>query len=196
MGKRIPLEDRFWTKVDKCGPVPEHVPELGPCWLWMASRFAGGYGRIDVNKHSKVAHRVAWGLVKGDIPDGLLALHRCDNPPCVNPDHLFLGTHKDNTQDALSKGRFAVGDRNAFHLYKDRVLAGQLKRLEAGPINHPSGDAHYLCKIPDAELPVIFERAAAGDYQYVIAADYGVTQGTISKILTNRTRKWYKNGTN
>jgi hypothetical protein len=66
---------------------------------------------ISVRGRDEMAHRIAWELTHGPIPDRLLALHKCDNPACVRPDHLFLGTHKDNTQDMLAKGRHRTGSR-------------------------------------------------------------------------------------
>ncbi len=97
------LETRFWAKV-ACGEPDE-------CWPWTGSTCpARGYGHIGLTLVSgkrcvKGAHRVAWILEFGHIPVGLDVLHRCDNPPCINPRHLFLGTHGDNMRDAVAKGR-------------------------------------------------------------------------------------------
>lgn len=91
-------EERFWKKVKKA--------ENG-CWEWQASCDKKGYGQIRFNGTMIKAHRKMWEIVKGPIPEGLCVLHRCDNPPCVNPDHLFLGTMKDNSQDMVKKGRCA-----------------------------------------------------------------------------------------
>jgi hypothetical protein len=96
-----PVESRFWSKVAK----------TPACWVWTASRDDSGYGRLKVGGKrgiAKRAHRLAWELLRGPIPDGLCVLHRCDNPPCVNPAHLFLGTKRDNTLDATAKGRHAL----------------------------------------------------------------------------------------
>lgn len=89
------VESRFWSKVQK----------TDDCWLWRATRFPKGYGQIKIKGRRRLAHRVAWELTNGPIPDGLQVCHHCDNPPCVRPDHLFLGTQSDNIQDAVSKGR-------------------------------------------------------------------------------------------
>src|SRR5687767_4720826 len=90
-----PLSERFWEKVRK----------TDGCWLWTASRNAKGYGQIMYQRRPIHAHRVSWQLANGPIPDGLCVLHRCDNPQCVNPGHLFLGTIVDNNRDMFAKGR-------------------------------------------------------------------------------------------
>lgn len=96
------LEERFWCEVDKNShPL---------CWLWTGgSRKGNGYGDIRVGVNTRPAHRVSWGLHNGIIPEGLFVLHKCDNPSCVNPDHLFLGTHQDNMDDMVMKGRSYTG---------------------------------------------------------------------------------------
>lgn len=105
--RRIPVAQRFWSKVDKNGPIASHAPGLGQCWIWTGST-SEGYGQINVGggdgRHDW-AHRVSWEIHHGPIPDGLWVLHRCDNPSCVRPDHLFLGTVADNNRDMIAKGR-------------------------------------------------------------------------------------------
>lgn len=98
--RRTSFVDRFWSKVNK----------TSNCWLWTGVTRGMGYGmvalrRVDGKQPREMAHRLSWQLANGPIPDGLLVLHRCDVPACVNPEHLFLGTTKDNAQDALRKGR-------------------------------------------------------------------------------------------
>lgn len=88
---------RFWERVDKRGP--------DDCWPWMGFRTSTGYGRTSLLHRTYQAHRVSWALAFGPVPDGLHVLHRCDNPPCVNPAHLFVGTHEDNMRDREKKGR-------------------------------------------------------------------------------------------
>ena len=92
------LINRFWAKVERSAG----------CWNWTASTNVGGYGQLRVggqNGQPRVSNRIAYELMVGTIPDGLLVLHKCDNPRCVNPNHLFLGTHQDNSDDKIAKGR-------------------------------------------------------------------------------------------
>ena len=102
---------RFWSKVNKDGPTPAHCPELGPCWPWTGSTSGRGYGRFAIDGTLKdYAHRVAWELANGPVPKGPQVLHKCDNPPCCRPDHLFAGTLQDNLSDMVRKGRQRKGE--------------------------------------------------------------------------------------
>lgn len=94
--------NRFWDKVDKNGPLILATP----CWLWIASRNSYNYGRFWFQRRLLYAQRFAYELVVGPIPKGMITMHECDNPPCVNPSHLKLGTNKQNSEDAKIKGRF------------------------------------------------------------------------------------------
>lgn len=92
-----PLIERFWAKVE--------VRESG-CWEWGGKRHRQGYGEIvGTNHQACLAHRISWELNVGPIPDGMVVCHHCDNPPCVRPEHLFLGTQADNVRDMITKGR-------------------------------------------------------------------------------------------
>lgn len=102
-GKRRPIEkdveidaDWFWSKVNKS--------ECGQCWEWTGT-CSRKYGVFNIRSRVLQAHRTAYRLSKGEIPDGLQVLHKCDNPPCCNPSHLFLGTFKDNMDDKCAKNR-------------------------------------------------------------------------------------------
>ena len=99
------LAERFWAKVD----------HMGECWLWTGGKSHDGYGHYRTDFGVERAHRVSWWLHFGPIKSGLMVLHKCDIPACVNPDHLFLGTRADNATDREKKGRGGQvnGERNA-----------------------------------------------------------------------------------
>ncbi len=97
------LPARFWEKV-KLGSAPAHRPDLGPCWEWVAGHYNEGYGSFWFNGRMSIAPRVVWEIGHGSIPAGLYILHRCDNPPCVRPSHLYAGTPKENAGDMVEAG--------------------------------------------------------------------------------------------
>lgn len=106
------------------------------CWLWNGQIGKRGYGMIGVPKRYgpriQYAHRVSWRLHRGEIPDGLSVLHRCDNPKCVNPDHLFLGTAGDNIRDCVAKGRQRNQNTGRTHCRNSHQLTPDNVRLEGG----------------------------------------------------------------
>lgn len=95
-------EERFWSKIDVRGPCE--------CWMWRAGTNGNGYGHILWGEKRELAHRVSYSLANGPIPGGLHVLHKCDTPLCVNPAHLFVGTHTDNMRDKVDKGRGTKGE--------------------------------------------------------------------------------------
>ena len=122
------LPARFWAKV-KLGPVPAHRPDLGPCWEWTAYRDDKGYGIFRWEGHTHRAHRVAYQVLVGPLPEGLESDHLCRNRPCVRPFHIELVTHRVN----LRRGDGAIVNR-----------ALQLAKTHC-PQGHPlSGDNLYL----------------------------------------------------
>lgn len=120
--RRKSMEERFWEKVDKNGPVVRE--ELGPCWQWIAKAQLRGYGMFGTLDRTVPAHRFSWWLANGD-PGALCVCHKCDNRACVNPAHLFLGTNAENTRDMIAKGRNPRGSRCNFtkKLTKEDVFA-------------------------------------------------------------------------
>lgn len=118
IGKRIPTEVKFWESVERSEG----------CWVWAGARDRRprhGYGITRVDGRNVGAHRVAWELTHGPIPSGQHVLHRCDNPPCVNPAHLFLGTHQDNMRDMMAKVRNARGERSG----NAKLIVGDVRRI-------------------------------------------------------------------
>jgi hypothetical protein len=118
------LAERFWEKVEKSDD----------CWLWASCIGSRGYGHFWVGgkKRQNLAHRVAWELANGkSVPDGMVVMHSCDNPACVNPAHLFVGSHQDNKIDSVRKGRHAHGETNGG--------GGKLTRQQAREIRESRG---------------------------------------------------------
>jgi hypothetical protein len=176
------IAQRFWAKVDKNGPIPPHRPELGPCWLWMASRNSNGYGQFGVRVNGKrrpvAASRVAWELTYGPLGEGMFACHKCDNPLCVNPAHLFEGDAKANTRDMMAKGRLRIGTRATGD---DHWMRHRPERIARGERN---GNA----KANAALVREIRARYAA-DYPSIgaLARCYGLSKSAVDGIIKGRT---------
>ena len=143
---------RFWSKVDKSGE----------CWLWTASRKPNGYGQFTKKPLVFYAHRVAYEATYGPIPDGLNVCHRCDNPPCVRPDHLFIGTPLQNAQDKVAKGRGGNGWlKHSWEASKAKLTPTQV-----------------------LEVRRAFARGAT---RLQLAATYDLTPDSIGRIVTRKT---------
>lgn len=159
--------ERFWVKVNKSGPVPEHCADLGPCWIWESTRIHTGYGHFSVGGRKYIASRLSWIISNGPIPDGLKVLHTCDTPPCVNPRHLFVDTQKANVEDCYAKGR------SRFHRHPDLKLQG-------------SECPH--AKLNEWQAVGAMAMCLMGMLQVAIATDLGVKHECISKIY--RGTRW------
>ncbi len=122
-GKRVPLEQRFWERVDRRGP--------DECWPWMGAPDKKGYGRLGRGGRSGgdiFAHRLAWAIAHGPIPDGMCVCHHCDNPRCCNAEaHLFLGTIADNNLDMRQKGRASGGSRAGTRNHKAKLTEEKVR---------------------------------------------------------------------
>jgi hypothetical protein len=124
-----PLGDRFWAKVERRGP--------NECWPWTGATTSNGYGSMTRGRRAEKrtsASRVSWELHFGPIAKGLLVCHHCDNPPCVNPAHLFLGTKSDNARDSVRKGRHRT-------LRGERCWRAKLTSADVAAIRE-SGESH------------------------------------------------------
>lgn len=144
----------FWERVDKS--------RVDGCWEWNGRRHEDGYGEIDWHGKTKKAHRVAYELTFGSIPQGMNVCHRCDNPPCCNPAHLFLGTQSENIQDMDNKGR-----RNSKY-----------------PVHR--GEKHPFHKLSIAKVSEIRKRYASGEItQSELGEEYGVDNSCVSRIVRN-----------
>lgn len=119
------IVDRFWNKVR----FPENIDD---CWEWAAFRDDEGYGRFSINCKMFFAHRLSWAFYSGLIEDELLVLHKCDNPACVNPNHLFLGTQADNMRDRNNKNRQAKGSRNGKSILTEEIIHEMLDGIVLG----------------------------------------------------------------
>jgi hypothetical protein len=144
---------RFWSKVDMRGP--------DECWLWQAGTTTGGYGRFKLASHRAVtASRVALIGNSRQEPAGMHVLHKCDNPPCCNPHHLFFGTNADNMADKIAKGRNRTGDQ--------------------------SGAKNGAAKLNEEQFALVIQRIKEGWNNTQIAADLPITHSMVSLIRLGR----------
>lgn len=188
-------EDRFWEKVNKNGPVH---PTLGtPCWVWTACTIHG-YGQIKYRNKVWLAHRLSWLFEHGELPEGLGVLHKCDNPPCVRPEHLYVGTQTDNTRDMKERGRAATGDRHGSKTHPERVRRGSNHPMTLNPAlaargdrsggrTHPErvarGDRNGQAKITEADVRAIRAAFATGERNKDLAARFRLSPASVSEIV-------------
>lgn len=156
------LTQRFWQKVNK----------NGDCWLWEGGCFDDGYGAFCVLGRTRRAHRVAWIITFGSLPEKLLVCHKCDHPRCVRPSHLFLGTIRENALDAMQKGRLAYGKRNGSILH---------------PQSRPKGDQFPQAKLTASKVQIIREVYSSGSSSMEkLGKQFDVSAQTIFRIVHGR----------
>jgi hypothetical protein len=133
---RPSVEERFWKYVNK----------TDYCWIWSGGKYSNGYGSLAINTYPVLAHRFSYELHFGKINPNLLVCHKCDNPSCVNPEHLFLGTQKDNLQDMIFKNRLnRKGEKSNNHiLSKDDVISIRKRYNEGGSVTEIFNDYKNL----------------------------------------------------
>lgn len=161
MSRHLTSEDRFWAKVKRAAD--------DECWLWQDAVRTDGYGVIQSSRgRIEAAHRVAYTLAYGDIPDGLWVLHRCDVKRCVNPQHLFLGTRQDNMDDMVAKRRHWA------HRGADVAL---------------KGEANGNARLTAEQVTRIRERHASGESAAGIARDFPVSPRMVANIVQRKNWK-------
>lgn len=154
-----PIEDRFWDLVE--------VLDINSCWEWKGYTGNRKYGTFQIKNKNSMAHRISWMIHNGEIPNGLLVCHKCDNPSCVNPNHLFLGTPKDNMDDMNQKGR-------------------------ARHDNNPRGNLRRQIKIRDEQVLDIRHRYLNGESCNSLSKEYGVGRAHIERIVSGKRREHVK----
>lgn len=135
----------FWARVDVCGP--------NECWPWTGYISSSGYGRLKEGDKNIPAHRRAYSIAKGDIPEGLYVCHSCDNRPCCNPEHLWLGTAADNSMDAYQKGRMVTPHVFGADHPNSKLTESERQRLvedRAGGMSYRKLATKYELSIPSA----------------------------------------------
>lgn len=170
--------EQFWARLTPGGP--------DDCWVWTGPVDESGYGRIMWKKRTMRCHRIAYELAtctklpyigKKSHKDSIYVLHRCDNPPCCNPNHLFLGTPHENALDAAAKGRTKSGKESGRY-----VEPRSLDPNWAPPAKGVFGSGHHKAKLTEVDIIAIRTRREAGEHLSPLAKEYGVSVSTICGI--------------
>jgi HNH endonuclease len=154
---------RFWSKVERGGP--------DDCWPWRGGRDKDGYGHFTVNRplpgKGYRAHRLAFSLSVRAVPAELQVLHKCDNPPCCNPKHLFVGTQGDNIRDCVAKGRY-------------------VNCAMRSPQLLPRGERQWNSKLTTDNILQMRDMVASGQRLHAVGRIFGVTKNTVQRIVSGR----------
>lgn len=148
--------ERFWNRVDK----------TGDCWNWMGSLNLSGYGQVKLLRKAKMCHRITFEVTFGPIPEGMQVCHRCDNPRCVRPEHLFLGTPKNNVDDCISKNR---------------------RRYKHGSVPKRKGEFNGRAKLIESVVDELRKRTWNYGDKAKEARRLGISASTINWVLSGRT---------
>jgi len=174
------LEGRFWSKVDK----------TEDCWLWTGRPDRDGYGRLRYHDGdrwtTRQSHRISYEIHVGLVPPGLCVLHHCDNPPCVNPDHLHLGTIADNNNECKQRGRTACGDKNGSRTCPGSMPRGDAHWMRRTPWRVPRGSLRANSKLDESSVAMIRAACKLGAKRKDLAARFGVCPSTITWITTGK----------
>lgn len=177
------IEERFWSNVNKDGPIPAHMPHLGQCWVWTTGKTDKGYGafwRIEYPRGQVYAHRFSWMIHFGPIPAGKFVCHHCDVPSCVRPDHLFLDTPRGNTLDAIAKGRMP----------QNNGTPKPFKNLWKGKWKNRRGEGHEGHKLTDDKVREIRSSYVHGKVGYkFLGAKFGIHAMVVKRIILRQTWK-------
>lgn len=170
---------RFWRLFSKSQPV-------NGCLNWAGRKNKSGYGVFDYSGRPHLAHRVSFWLNTRLLPPGMSVLHRCDNPACINPAHLFLGTHQDNVWDMVSKGRHAHGPRHAAAM-RLAAARGQSHMSRTRPDAVRRGENASGSRLTNEQVLEIRRRCAGGVKQSDLASEFHVNQSQISDVVSRVT---------
>lgn len=154
----LEFPDKLLQFTNENGPIPEHCPELGPCWIWTRCKSLDKYGYINLGQKQHLVHRVSYEYYNDIfIPEGMFVCHKCDTPACLRPDHLFLGTPLDNTLDSVRKRRIQHGEKSSSAKLTDEQVRNIKIEMKEKNIN-----------------------------QYELARQWGVDRSIITMILKGR----------
>lgn len=185
---------RFWAKVNKDGPLPDqsnpHYAGLDRCWVWEGTKNDGGYGRVWALGRSLMTHKLSFLLSGQELPkDSPLALHRCDNPPCVNPNHIFNGTYLDNARDKCNKGRHvsSPGIKNGAFTHPEKIPRGDDSFSRKHPERIARGERQHSAKLTAEIVREMRTCHAAGETSVSLGARFGVSQAAANYAINRKT---------